>query len=164
MLALFALGVAGASPHILSILQDDLGWYDSGIHNPEAVAWSPNISKIAAAGIVLAVDESGLVGVSCCSSGSSGSGAAAVARCRHHHRRQVVVRERVPPVWTDAATVGGSDTRLAAPSRGSHSTRQHVVVGIHVRTCQVTTANQQPTVTQTTTGLYKRFADDGMAK
>ena len=53
MLALFALGVAGASPHILSILQDDLGWYDSGIHNPEAVAWSPNISNLAASGIVL---------------------------------------------------------------------------------------------------------------
>jgi hypothetical protein len=28
---------AGKKPHIISILQDDLGYYDSGMHNPAAV-------------------------------------------------------------------------------------------------------------------------------
>ena len=40
-------------PHILSILQDDLGWHDSGINNPDAAAWSPNITQMAKSGIVL---------------------------------------------------------------------------------------------------------------
>ena len=34
-------------PHLISILQDDLGWYDSGVHNPAAVAWSGNITNLA---------------------------------------------------------------------------------------------------------------------
>ena len=40
-------------PHLISILQDDLGWYDSGINNPAAAAWSPNITSLAKQGVVL---------------------------------------------------------------------------------------------------------------
>lgn len=48
-----APSVAGSKPHIIHIMQDDLGFYDSGIHNPDAVAWSGNISELAREGIVL---------------------------------------------------------------------------------------------------------------
>ena len=48
-----ARAAAAARPHIISILQDDLGFYDSGIHNPGAAAWSQNISSLASDGIVL---------------------------------------------------------------------------------------------------------------
>ena len=40
-------------PHLISILQDDLGWYDSGVHNAEAAAWSGNITGLAKEGVVL---------------------------------------------------------------------------------------------------------------
>jgi len=40
-------------PHIISILQDDLGWWDSGIHNPEVALWSRNISDLQKVGITL---------------------------------------------------------------------------------------------------------------
>ena len=40
-------------PHIISIIQDDLGWYDSGIHNADAVPWTRNITALADSGIVL---------------------------------------------------------------------------------------------------------------
>lgn len=42
-----------SKPHIISILQDDLGFYDSGIHNPEAASWTANITSLARGGIVL---------------------------------------------------------------------------------------------------------------
>lgn len=35
---------------VKAILQDDLGNYDSGITNPEAAAWSGNITTLAKAG------------------------------------------------------------------------------------------------------------------
>lgn len=44
---------AASKPHIISILEDDLGWYDSGIHNPTAAAWSGNITALAKQGIIL---------------------------------------------------------------------------------------------------------------
>ena len=40
-------------PHIISILQDDLGFYDSGVHNPAAAAWTENITSLARNGITL---------------------------------------------------------------------------------------------------------------
>lgn len=55
VLALVQLATCSSSskPHIISILQDDLGYYDSGIHNPDAAAWTGNITAMAKAGIVL---------------------------------------------------------------------------------------------------------------
>ena len=50
--ALVARG-APARPHLISILQDDLGWYDSGMYNPAAVAYSGNISALARVRLVL---------------------------------------------------------------------------------------------------------------
>ena len=44
---------AAPRPHIISIFQDDLGHYDSGIHNPTAAAWTRNITDLAREGIVL---------------------------------------------------------------------------------------------------------------
>ena len=44
---------AAPKPHIISILQDDLGFDDSGIHNPAAVQWTQNITQLARDGIVL---------------------------------------------------------------------------------------------------------------
>ena len=44
---------AAPRPHIISIFQDDLGYYDSGIHNPAAAAWTQNITDLAKEGIVL---------------------------------------------------------------------------------------------------------------
>ena len=46
---------AGAQPppHIVTILQDDLGYYDSGIHSQEAEAWTRNITSLANEGIKL---------------------------------------------------------------------------------------------------------------
>ena len=67
---------AGSKPHIISILQvlyphpnplffpvaqlalpllaqDDLGYDDTGIHNPAAAAWTKNITALAKEGIVL---------------------------------------------------------------------------------------------------------------
>ena len=43
----------GSKPHIVSVLQDDLGWFDTGIHNPAAAAWTENITALAKQGIVL---------------------------------------------------------------------------------------------------------------
>ena len=40
-------------PHIISILQDDLGFYDSGIHNPAAKLWTRNITQLAETGVIL---------------------------------------------------------------------------------------------------------------
>ena len=40
-------------PHIISILQDDLGFYDSGIHNPTAKLWTRNITQLAETGVIL---------------------------------------------------------------------------------------------------------------
>jgi hypothetical protein len=52
--ALATASVASAPlPHIISILQDDMGWYDSGIHSPEAAAWTKNITALAQEGVVL---------------------------------------------------------------------------------------------------------------
>ena len=53
--AALALGAAAGAtqPHIISILQDDLGFYDSGIHNPAAANWTANVTALARDGIVL---------------------------------------------------------------------------------------------------------------
>ena len=48
-----AVPSAGAKPHIISVLQDDLGWYDTGIHNPAAAAFTKNITALAQQGIIL---------------------------------------------------------------------------------------------------------------
>ena len=48
-----AAAVTAPKPHIISVLQDDLGWYDSGIHNPQMVKWTHNITNLAQEGIVL---------------------------------------------------------------------------------------------------------------
>eukprot|EP01062_Namystynia_karyoxenos_P029744 TRINITY_DN222_c0_g1_i1.p1 TRINITY_DN222_c0_g1~~TRINITY_DN222_c0_g1_i1.p1 ORF type:complete len:641 (+),score=182.67 TRINITY_DN222_c0_g1_i1:72-1994(+) len=57
LLQLAAAAAAGAAPgskpHIVSILQDDLGWYDSGVHSTEAAEWSGNITALAKEGVVL---------------------------------------------------------------------------------------------------------------
>ena len=42
-----------ALPHIISILQDDLGHFDSGIHNSAKVQWTRNITALAREGVVL---------------------------------------------------------------------------------------------------------------
>eukprot|EP00041_Stephanoeca_diplocostata_P018292 m.382106 g.382106 ORF g.382106 m.382106 type:complete len:730 (-) comp20970_c1_seq32:2839-5028(-) len=47
------LAESAPKPHIVSILQDDLGYYDSGISNSDAAAWSGNITALAKSGIVL---------------------------------------------------------------------------------------------------------------
>ena len=55
-MALVLLGAsahAAPLPHIISILQDDLGWYDSGIHNPAMEKWTQNITSLAKSGVVL---------------------------------------------------------------------------------------------------------------
>lgn len=44
---------AGSKPHIVSVLQDDLGFYDTGMHNPAAAAYTQNITALAKQGIVL---------------------------------------------------------------------------------------------------------------
>ena len=44
---------AGSKPHIISVLQDDLGWYDTGIHDPAKAQWTKNITALAREGIVL---------------------------------------------------------------------------------------------------------------
>ena len=49
-------GTAGSAPprpHLISILQDDLGFFDSGIHNSAARDWSGNISHLADKGVRL---------------------------------------------------------------------------------------------------------------
>jgi hypothetical protein len=46
-------GTDAPRPHIISILQDDLGFWDSGVHNPAAVAFTHNITGLARQGIVL---------------------------------------------------------------------------------------------------------------
>ena len=43
----------GSKPHLISILQDDLGYYDSGVHNDAAANWTTNITRLAKSGIVL---------------------------------------------------------------------------------------------------------------
>eukprot|EP01060_Flectonema_neradi_P008760 TRINITY_DN1626_c0_g1_i4.p1 TRINITY_DN1626_c0_g1~~TRINITY_DN1626_c0_g1_i4.p1 ORF type:complete len:552 (+),score=94.24 TRINITY_DN1626_c0_g1_i4:43-1698(+) len=40
-------------PHLIMILQDDLGHYDLGIHNPAARSYSNNITSLAEEGIIL---------------------------------------------------------------------------------------------------------------
>ena len=40
-------------PHIISILQDDLGFFDSGVHNPISEQWTQNITSLAKQGVVL---------------------------------------------------------------------------------------------------------------
>eukprot|EP01049_Picozoa_sp_SAG25_P012905 SAG25_NODE_1861_length_2244_cov_1.411189_3_plen_279_part_00 len=40
-------------PHLISILQDDLGYYDSGVQSDSAASYSRNISALAQQGIVL---------------------------------------------------------------------------------------------------------------
>ena len=40
-------------PHLISILQDDLGYYDSGVHSEKASLFTHNISALAKEGIVL---------------------------------------------------------------------------------------------------------------
>jgi arylsulfatase A-like enzyme len=56
-LALFLLATlcvdVNARPHIISIIQDDMGYYDSGLHNVEAEAWTQNITQLAREGIIL---------------------------------------------------------------------------------------------------------------
>lgn len=53
MLGAVALAALGAAPHIISILQDDLGFYDAGFANPTAAAYSQNITQLAKEGIRL---------------------------------------------------------------------------------------------------------------
>ena len=53
MVLLGASAHAAPLPHIISILQDDLGWYDSGIHNPAMEKWTQNITSLAKSGVVL---------------------------------------------------------------------------------------------------------------
>ena len=53
VLASAAVDGFGSKPHIVSVLQDDLGWYDTGIHNPDAAAWTQNITALAKQGIIL---------------------------------------------------------------------------------------------------------------
>lgn len=40
-------------PHIISIIQDDLGFYDTGIYNENATNWTHNITGLAKEGITL---------------------------------------------------------------------------------------------------------------
>ena len=44
---------AAPKPHIISILQDDLGYYDTGIHSEAAAKFTQNITALAREGIVL---------------------------------------------------------------------------------------------------------------
>lgn len=42
-----------SKPHIITILQDDMGYHDSGIRNEDAVPYTPNITALARNGIIL---------------------------------------------------------------------------------------------------------------
>eukprot|EP00946_MAST-07B_sp_MAST-7B-sp1_P001495 g1495.t1 len=48
-----AAGGSARRPHIISILQDDLGFFDSGVHSRDAAAWSRNITALADQGVRL---------------------------------------------------------------------------------------------------------------
>ena len=50
---LFTTATATMPPHIISILQDDLGFFDSGVHNPISEQWTQNITSLAKQGVVL---------------------------------------------------------------------------------------------------------------
>jgi arylsulfatase A-like enzyme len=52
-LVLCGVCVSAAPPHLISILQDDLGYHDSGIRNAAAASASANITALARSGIVL---------------------------------------------------------------------------------------------------------------
>ena len=53
IIAITPASAASSPPHIISILQDDLGYHDSGVHNDEAANWTANITRLAKTGIVL---------------------------------------------------------------------------------------------------------------
>lgn len=54
MVSLVTTFAAYASlPHIITILQDDLGYYDSGVHSPYAATFTHNITALAQEGITL---------------------------------------------------------------------------------------------------------------
>ncbi len=53
LLACIQLVATATKPHLISILQDDLGYWDSGVYNNDAIDWSGNITALAKSGIVL---------------------------------------------------------------------------------------------------------------
>ena len=53
MQALLPLLAVAVKPNLIMILQDDLGHYDLGLHNPDARAYTENITALAAEGILL---------------------------------------------------------------------------------------------------------------
>eukprot|EP00729_Bicosta_minor_P031232 gene31232-10466_t len=44
---------AGSKPHIIFVMQDDLGHFDIGIHNPKMEPVSQRVTALAKSGIVL---------------------------------------------------------------------------------------------------------------
>eukprot|EP01064_Diplonema_japonicum_P021135 TRINITY_DN30690_c0_g1_i1.p1 TRINITY_DN30690_c0_g1~~TRINITY_DN30690_c0_g1_i1.p1 ORF type:complete len:552 (+),score=70.92 TRINITY_DN30690_c0_g1_i1:59-1657(+) len=53
LLPIIASLVLSTKPHIVMILQDDMGWYDIGFHNKAAASWTQNLTKLATEGIEL---------------------------------------------------------------------------------------------------------------
>ena len=53
LLTLVCATLATPKPHIISILQDDLGYYDTGIHSESAAKFTQNITALAREGIIL---------------------------------------------------------------------------------------------------------------
>jgi hypothetical protein len=51
--AVLAAEGTATPPHLVMILQDDLGWYDTAIHNPANLDVTGNITALAQAGVVL---------------------------------------------------------------------------------------------------------------
>ena len=48
-----SLAALDRPPHLLAILQDDLGWYDIGWNNPATLNVSGNLTSLARQGVIL---------------------------------------------------------------------------------------------------------------